>query len=465
MTAYDKVLRERYVTMGMVLFLYAIIFLFISWTQTGCVSKPEPSNPNCPGCTNPDTSDPDGDGIPQEIDNCPAVSNPDQSDADLDGDGDLCDSDDDNDGVRDVQDNCPYLKNPDQEDSDGDNLGDLCDDDVDLPVSRAYRLGVAPWKPVGMSEEEAFELIHDELGEVVLIDAGVDWDRSAGSYQNVERQVTLARDKGLKVYLTIDPVATEYRYTIGPLPSSWTDPGSPDFIPEEERVFANETIRAHFLSWCALMAEDFQPDFLAVGIETDMYSFPTNLFGQMNPDYGNWVSLYKEAYDEVKTLSPDTVVFTSFQYDQIVSYYFLGIMNVYNNRWNYIRSFEPQIDMVGFSMFPHSNPLFSTPENIRNDYYDIIRNQISLPIAIAETGWPDNGWGGEDAQMRFVPQFLKLAKNLPTRLIVWYFLTDPSPAVPGLLPDFYHSGLLRVSGTEKKVEGMWGDLADKPFIP
>ncbi len=68
-------------------------------------------------------------------DNCPGVSNFDQADADGDGFGDDCDAcdgfddnlDGDNDNVPDGCDNCPDDSNFDQADSDSDSFGDACD--------------------------------------------------------------------------------------------------------------------------------------------------------------------------------------------------------------------------------------------------------------------------------------------------------------------------------------------------
>jgi len=82
----------------------------------------------------PTGTDPDGDGICDEVDNCPDVPNPDQTDTDGDGIGDECDEnacppemDADGDGVCDTTDNCPDIANPDQLDSDNDGLGNVCD--------------------------------------------------------------------------------------------------------------------------------------------------------------------------------------------------------------------------------------------------------------------------------------------------------------------------------------------------
>jgi hypothetical protein len=46
-----------------------------------------------------DTSDTDGDGVPDDEDNCPETSNPDQEDLDEDGVGAACDADDEDPGV------------------------------------------------------------------------------------------------------------------------------------------------------------------------------------------------------------------------------------------------------------------------------------------------------------------------------------------------------------------------------
>jgi len=75
--------------------------------------------------------DDDGDGVGLAFDNCPGDSNTDQSDIDGDGVGDICDDDIDGDGLSNEADNCPVDNSLDITDTDGDLDGDLCDMDDD----------------------------------------------------------------------------------------------------------------------------------------------------------------------------------------------------------------------------------------------------------------------------------------------------------------------------------------------
>ncbi|HJW30427.1 MAG TPA: thrombospondin type 3 repeat-containing protein, partial [Saprospiraceae bacterium] len=58
--------------------------------------------------------DPDGDGVPFDVDNCPDFPNPLQQDNDHDGVGNACD-------------NCPLMVNPDQADSNNNFIGNACE--------------------------------------------------------------------------------------------------------------------------------------------------------------------------------------------------------------------------------------------------------------------------------------------------------------------------------------------------
>jgi len=71
--------------------------------QKGCETASEASQGKT---NNPHCEDADGDGIFDADDNCPGTSNADQADFDGDGTGDACDADIDGDGVSNGSDDC-----------------------------------------------------------------------------------------------------------------------------------------------------------------------------------------------------------------------------------------------------------------------------------------------------------------------------------------------------------------------
>lgn len=83
---------------------------------------------DCDGILDPNETDDDNDGYPDNTDKCPHIYSFSNSDMDGDGTGDVCDEDIDGDGVLNTTDNCKYMFNPNQADSDNDGRGNVCED-------------------------------------------------------------------------------------------------------------------------------------------------------------------------------------------------------------------------------------------------------------------------------------------------------------------------------------------------
>jgi len=485
--------NKSYMPIGLILAFFVAIFLL-----TGCPTKPTASSSNsqqgssfdtdedgipdasdnCPNHYNPsqvdtdengfgntcDTDD-DGDGALDTVDNCPLTVNHLQLDIDEDGRGDECDEDMDGDGVDNEDDNCPTKPNADQADQDDDGVGDACDEDVVLPDERFFTMSVSPNAPEGMTQEELFALLSTMVDGVALSHF-VDWDGTKGTYALLENLVSQATQSGLDVGFAVEVAADDVRRKIGPLPESFTNPQSPDYIPPDERNFANETLRQIITDWCVTIARDFQPGGMMVGVETNMYYLPQLLGTETNPDGENFVSLYKEIHDDIKQpdVSPDTSVFTTFQYERMSILELLGLSQQLQQHWDYVAMFDGFLDAFSISTFPVAIPTYLTPESIPNNYFSMIPERTTLPVVIAETGWPSSGssFRSEEAQERFVFNLLKLLKDLDVVHINWFFLTDPT-GDPGLNEDLYSSGLLGDDGTQKQIFDTWQDLFEVEY--
>lgn len=439
--------------------------------------------------------DDDADGIIDENDNCPLIVNPLQLDVDGDDLGDQCDPDMDDDDVLNGNDNCPIDANPLQEDIDGDGVGDACDVEFILPDERHFKMWVSPNGPAGWTDTATIAKA-GEVADGIVISHLVDWEdptNASETYGILEHLVTLAEenDPPMEVTLAVEVAVDDSRRNLGPFPESFTDPGSPGYIPPAERNFANETLRAIIRQWCAMLAEDFHPAAMSIGVETDLYVFP-KLFhatvpdpegefladGYTRSDSVNFISLYKEIRDEIKSvggISPETTVFTSFQYDSFAILDLFGLEDFLEARWDYVKEFgvegveEDYLDVFAFSTFPVSIPSYVTPESVPVDYYGMIEDHVDIPVAVSETGWPSagEGWGAEyrseEAQARYAGVLLKRLENLDVRDINWFFLTDPT-GTPGLLDQFYSSGLLAGNGAEKLIFADWKALRDAPYV-
>lgn len=417
---------------------------------------------------NPD-DDNDGDGVPDVDDNCHLVANPSQLDTDLDGEGDACDLDDDGDGILDGNDNCPLVSNPMQEDSNQDGIGDACDPGLVLPDERHFTMQISPGPVQGMSDEETLALV-GTMSDGILISHIVDWDGTAGTYAILEWLAELALQNGLELNLVVEVAAVDTRHELGPFPESFTDPESPEYIPPEERSFGNAMLRQIIKDWCILIARDFQPAYMTVGVETDMYAFPNLYAGDQNPDRVNFVSLYKEIYDAIKQpgVSPTTTVFTHFQYEHFVLLERVGYTEYLENRWDYVGMFDGVLDLFSISSFPVAIPENLTPALVPDDYYGMVQERVNIPIALSETGWPSSGetpddpYRSEATQAHFVYRILELTDALDLRMLNWFFLSDPVE-FPGLNPIFSSGGLLEGDGTPKKAFDTWQQLYEVEF--
>src|SRR5690606_6086334 len=124
------------------------------------------------------------------------------------------------------------------------------------------------------------------------------------------------------------------------------------------------------INYAKYLALNYQPAYLAFGVEVDL-----NYWARGDAPFRTFQSLYFQAYDEVKSVSEDTLVFPTFQYENLRT----------TNGWSLVHRFEPKLDLLAVSSYPSS--LYPTLEDLPADYFRRLAGRVDKPVAIASAGW------------------------------------------------------------------------------
>lgn len=180
--------------------------------------------------------------------------------------------------------------------------------------------------------------------------------------------------------------------------------------------FSNPLIRSAYVEAATELAR-LKPPYLCLATEI-------NLLGlQKLSEYLHFVSLYKEAYQAVKRVSPATSVFVSFQWEW-VRILDAREPNRISDHSKLINIFRPELDLVGFTTYP--SPFHESPARLPPDYYTWMFRHIPArhPVMIMEAGWPTSGTGSEAEQVAYLERLPGLLKGINLVGFEWAILHD-----------------------------------------
>jgi hypothetical protein len=262
----------------------------------------------------------------------------------------------------------------------------------------------------------------------------------------------LAEENGLEIFAAIDPLDPAERGRLASLPEDMAEAG-----------FGDPAVRSAFIAYAQYLALNLKPRYLALGMEVDVYETARP------DDFDNFVSLYFEAYDAVKDVSPETLVFPTFQME--------AIQNLFSQsglappgpptRWHLLLRFEPKVDILAVTTYPSF--AFATPGDIPPDYYDQLREFSDVPIAFAAVGYSSGqgrdgvNEGTEEEQKAFLRRLLEDAQRLNAAFVVWFASADPSIMQEPPLDLLQNIGLHRADGSAKPAWELWAQEAGRPL--
>lgn len=320
---------------------------------------------------------------------------------------------------------------------------------------RNFEMGLSSLPPELTEEsyEAAFELA-GAAGDVILIQRTPPWaELLAGSLSDATerttaREVELAETHGLDLFVAIDPMATvDGISALADLPEDYRGAG-----------FDNEDIQQAFIDYARYVAREYRPRYLALGVEVNSYQH------QQPEDFEVFVVVYHQAYEAVKEIAPETIVFPTFQLEELQG--LLPGGDPYPQQWYLINRFEPRLDLLAVSSYP--SLAFKTSGTIPPTYFAQIAAYTDRPVAITGMGFSSASdvEGEEDdaerEQADFLRRTLDNAQQLGMALVVWFAGQDPTftgEPQRGLLSQI---GLKRQDGSSKEAWQVWRKAARRP---
>jgi hypothetical protein len=192
-----------------------------------------------------------------------------------------------------------------------------------------------------------------------------------------------------------------------------------------------------------------RPLYLSLGNEVNRWY---ERYGAKDGDpngFQNYVSLYEEIYDAVKSTSPETIVFCTFA-REIVSENRAADMSV-------LKMFNPEkLDLLVLTSYPHAVQGINRPSDIPDDYYSKLNEYMpGKPLGFSEVAWPSlEAFGGEPGQADFLRDLcgrLTRDRGVDLRLLGWPWLHD--------LDDNDSTGLIGKDGTPKLAYDVWKSIS------
>jgi hypothetical protein len=235
-------------------------------------------------------------------------------------------------------------------------------------------------------------------------------------------------------------LAAQYGF-VPALGIGWADgAGDPDLTSDSDAAddsWTNAETRAEYLQMITELAATLQPPFLFLGNETNVY-----FASHTQAEWDAWISQFEECYDAIEAVSPDTLVFASFQLE-----FMKGLGQKTGTSppvtWDLIadHAASGKVDAIGFTSYPYLE--YDAVADVPAGYYAEISSHWAGPVVFTEIAWPAVDHlpylGSEAEQQAFLELFWNGTQDLDLHYVSWLFLHDwdgqasvPSVADTGL---------------------------------
>ncbi|MFW3146831.1 MAG: tandem-95 repeat protein [Thermoplasmatota archaeon] len=168
-----------------------------------------------------------------------------------------------------------------------------------------------------------------------------------------------------------------------------------------------------------------RPLYLSLGNEVNRWFEKYGLNQTSGNGFQYFISLYNEAYDAVKEISPQTKVFCTFS-REIVSENREANLSV-------LDLFDPdRMDVLVFTSYPFAVAGINRVGDMDDDYYSKAYKHFERkPFGLSEVAWSSNSsFGGEEGQAAFISDLftrLTVDRRIDVEFLGWSWLHDLAP--------------------------------------
>lgn len=224
----------------------------------------------------------------------------------------------------------------------------------------------------------------------------------------------------------------------------------------KEGEFTNETGEA-LVRVAKANAEKYNPVYFSIGVEIN-----SNYVHQPE-SYDLYVHYAREALEEIKRVSPNTIRMTNFQLESMKGENQLTGQS-HPAHWHLIDDFSGTIEALSFTVYPFLH--YTSVEMIPNNYLNEIRNYSDLPILITETGWPTvelitGVKGSHQDQIDYMVKISNQANDLDVQALIWVLPRDGEFGVAGGV--FDNVSLFTNEGNPKPAYAYWKAIYAVPY--
>jgi hypothetical protein len=323
---------------------------------------------------------------------------------------------------------------------------------------RTYEMG---WSPIPPRPTEdallATTQAAAEVSDVAIIQQPVPWAQLlAGAPMD-----SLVEDRaGLADYLRA--LGEKIVFLVDPLDGLDRTRETPELVAAGRSILEPD-IRATHEAWARAIASRIEPEWFGLASEINTLAAHGD-----SALYAELVDLVNTLSPEVRSLSPGTKLFVSFQVEDAWGKF--GGRGI--DQFALIDDFD--IDALGLSSYPVF--VFPTPADIPADYLKRFRDATSLPLIMVE-----GGWGSENSslfqstpqeQADFFRRYETLLDGVNARLWVMLVFADldipalrlPPARAAGLAP-FAHMGIVDSDLNPKPAYDVWKEVFARPQGP